>query len=90
MNVLHKTESNCNTLLWLFSRYVVSDSVVTLWTVARQAPLSTEFYRQEYWSELPFPSSRNLHDLGIKSASPALASKFFTSEPPGKLIVVLT
>ena len=26
-----------------------------LWTVAHQAPLSTEFPRQEYWSGLPFP-----------------------------------
>ena len=25
-------------------------------TLARQAPLSMEFSRQEYWSELPFPS----------------------------------
>ena len=24
---------------------------VTPWTVARQTPLSTEFSRQEYWSE---------------------------------------
>ena len=24
--------------------------------VARQAPLSTEFSRQDYWSRLPFPS----------------------------------
>ena len=29
---------------------------VTLWTVAHQAPLSIVFSRQEYWSELPFPS----------------------------------
>ena len=29
---------------------------VTLWTVARQAPLSMEFSREEYWSGLPFPS----------------------------------
>ena len=28
---------------------------VTLWTVARQAPLSVGFPRQEYWSGLPFP-----------------------------------
>ena len=32
---------------------------VTLWTVARQAPLSTEFSRQEYWSGLLFPSPRD-------------------------------
>ena len=30
----------------------------TLWTVARQAPLSMRFSRQEYWSGLPFPSPR--------------------------------
>ena len=29
---------------------------VTLWTVARQAPLSLEFFRQESWSGLPFPT----------------------------------
>ena len=28
----------------------------TPWTVAYQAPLSMGFSRQEYWSELPFPS----------------------------------
>ena len=28
----------------------------TPWTVARQAPLSMGFPRQEYWSGLPFPS----------------------------------
>ena len=28
----------------------------TPWTVARQAPLSMEFSRQEYWSGLPFPT----------------------------------
>ena len=34
---------------------VMSDSV-TLWTIAKQAPLSMEFFRQEYWSRLPCPS----------------------------------
>ena len=28
----------------------------TLWTVAHQAPPSMGFFRQEYWSGLPFPS----------------------------------
>ena len=28
----------------------------TPWTVARQAPLSLKFSRQEYWSGLPLPS----------------------------------
>ena len=48
------------------------------WTVARQAPLSLGFSRQEYWSGLPFPSPGDLPDPGIKPESPALASGFFT------------
>ena len=52
---------------------------VTLWTVARQAPLSMGFSRQEYWSGLPFlPPS--LPNPGIKPASPvspALIGRFF-------------
>ena len=58
---------------------------VTLWTVASQAPLSLGFSQQEYWSGLPFP--RDLHDPGIEPtspASPALAGRFSTIEPPGK------
>ena len=56
----------------------------TSWTVARQAPLSMGFSKQEYWSGLPFPSPGDLPDLGIEPASPALAGGFFTAEPPGK------
>ena len=41
-------------------------------TVARWAPLSMEFCRQEYWSGLPFPSPGDLPDLGIKPRYPAL------------------
>ena len=45
-------------LLLLFSCPVVSSSFATPWTAARQAPLSMEFSRQEYWSGLPCPPSR--------------------------------
>ena len=41
-------------------------------TIACQAPLSTGFPRQEYWSGLPFPSPGDLPDPGIKLTSPAL------------------
>ena len=75
-------------LLLLFSRQVVSGSFVT-WTVARQAPLSMGFPKQEYWSGLPFLSSGNLPDPGIEPMSPALSSRFFTAEPLGKPKVVL-
>ena len=39
---------------------------VTPWTVARQAPLSMEFSRQEFWSGLPLPSPGDLPDPGIQ------------------------
>ena len=47
---------------------------VTPWTVACQAPMSLEFPRQEYWNELPFPSSRYLPNPSIESTSPAAAA----------------
>ena len=57
------------------------------WTAAHQAPLSMEFSRQEYWSELPLPSPGYLPDPEVEPASltsPALASGFLTTVPPGK------
>ena len=47
-------------------------TLVTPWTVACQAPLSTGFSRQEYWSGLPFPSPGDLPDPGIEIRSPSL------------------
>ena len=43
----------------------------SLWTVDRQAPLSMGFFRQEYWSGLPYPTPGDLLDPGIKLKSPA-------------------
>ena len=63
---------------------MVSDCFATPRTVASQAPLSMGFSRQEYWSELTFPSSGDLPDPGIEPRSLALAGGFFTTEPPGK------
>ena len=40
-----------------------------LWTVAHQATLFIEFFRQEYWDGLPFPSPGNLPDPGIEPVS---------------------
>ena len=44
----HACVFSCFSRVWL---------PVTLWTVARQAPLSMGFSWQEYWSGLPFPSA---------------------------------
>ena len=61
--------------VWLF---------VTPWTVARQAPLTMGFIRQEYWSGLPCPSPGDLPDPGIEPGSSALQPDSLPSEPPGK------
>ena len=55
--------------------------------LAHQASLSMGFSRQEYWNGLPFPSPGDPPVPGIKPvspASPALADRYFTTEPPGK------
>ena len=44
----------------------------TPWTIAHQSPLSMKFFRQEYWSGLPFSSSGDLPNPGIEPESPAL------------------
>ena len=59
----------------------------TPWTVARQAPLSMGFFRQEYWSGLSFSSPGNPSDPGIESMSPTspeLAGGSFTTASHGK------
>ena len=71
-----KSESASSlTCVWFF---------VTAWTVAHQAPLSMEFSRQEYWSELLFPSPGDLPDLGIEPPSPIVQADSLPSEPPRK------
>ena len=59
---------------------------MTPWTVARQAPLSMGFSRQEYWSGLPFPSPEDLPDsfsdtsykIGMKTSN--LKAWYFKAE----------
>jgi len=43
-----------------------------------------EFFRQEYWSGLPFPPPGDLPDPGIKPRSPALQADSLPSELLGK------
>ena len=71
----------------ILSRFSRVQLFVTPWTVVHQAPLSTGFPGQEYWSGLPFPPPEDLPDSRIEQvspAAPALAGGFFTSVPPGK------
>jgi hypothetical protein len=55
--ILRKKVCQLLSCIWLFA---------APWTVARQAPLSMGFYRQEYWSGLPFLSLRDLPNPGIE------------------------
>ena len=59
----------------------------TLWSIAGQAPLSMGFSQHEYWRGLPFPPPGDIPNPWIKltsPASPALAGRLFTTEPPRK------
>ena len=57
-------------LLYSVTQLCLTDST-TPWTVAQQAPLSTEFFSKEYWSGLPFSPPGDLPIPGIKPTSPA-------------------
>ena len=61
---------SCFSRVWLFA---------TLWTVVRQAPLSMEFSRQEYWSVFSCPPPGDLPNPGIEPVSPALTGRLFTT-----------
>ena len=45
------------------------------------------FPRQECWSEWQFPSPGDLPEPGMEPTSPALADRFFPTEPPGKPVL---
>ena len=68
-------------LLLLLSRFSGVLLCATPWTVACRVPLSMEFFRQEYWRGLPFPSPGDLPDPGIgprdRTQVPHIAGRFF-------------
>ena len=69
-----------------------SSLFATPWTVAHQASQSMGFSRQEYWSGLPFLPPGDLPDPEtepVSPVSPALASRFFTTEPLGKSVICI-
>jgi len=59
----------CVCVCWSFSRVRLFE---TPQNIAHQTSLSMEFYRQEDWSGLPFPSPEELPNPGIQPWSPAL------------------
>ena len=83
--ILYKTEHSIFLKRNKSVNYSVMSDSLQFHRQDRQAPLSMKFSRQEYWSGLPFPSSRDLLDPGIKHESPALQADTLSSDPPGKL-----
>ena len=76
-----ESEFNLYCYMFVLSCFSRVQLFVTLWTVACQAPQFMGFSRQEYWSQLPYPSPRDLSRSGIEPSSfksPALADGFFT------------
>ena len=60
---------------------------VTPWTVAHQSSLSMGFFRQKYWTGLPYPTPRDLPDPGIECTSlmsPTLTAVSLTLASPGR------
>ena len=60
----------------------MSNALQTPWTVACQAPLPMGFFRQEYWSGVPFPYPGDLPNPGIEPTSltsPTQAGRFFST-----------
>ena len=89
----HPCESLCRLSLCVcvcvcvcvLSRSVMSHALWPHELVAFQAPLFVEFFKQEYWSGLPFSPPGDLANPGIEpesSPSPALAGGFFITDPP--------
>ena len=91
--VLHYLLEFAQSHVCLVGDHVKSLSRVRLFaipcTVTYQASLSVGFYRQEYWSGLPFPSPEDLPDPGIEPGSPALQADALLSEPSGKPKLVM-
>ena len=60
------------------------NSFATPRTAARQAPLSVELPRQEYWNGLPVSSPGSLSNPGDQTCIYCLVGGFFTTEPARK------
>ena len=94
-NVTIRVQSCYHLLPWgVKVKVLVTQSCPTLCDpldcVVHQAPLSMEFPRQEYWSELPWPSPGDLPNPGTEPSFPAFAGGFFTTELPGKPMTLYT
>ena len=79
--------SNCTVLC--YAKLLIHVRLfVTPWTVIRQALLSMDFSKEEYWSGLPCPPPGDLPNPGMGPRSTALQADSLPSEPPRNLIAM--
>ena len=70
--------------VYMLSRFSHVWVFATLCDVVHQAPLPMEFFRQEYWSGVAMPSSRESSQPRDWTRISCIAGRFFTTEPLGK------
>ena len=73
----------CVYILYKYIKVKVAQSCSTLCD-PMESIQSMKFSRPEYWNGLPFPSPRDLPNLGIEPRSPTLQADSLPAEPPGK------
>ena len=61
-------EVPCAVYVCVLSSFSRVQLFVTLWTIARQAPLSMGFFQQEYWNGLACPPPGHLPDTGNQTS----------------------
>ena len=71
-------------LACMMSRSVTSWLFETLWTIAYQSPLSMGFFRQWYWSGLPFPPPGEFSQPRDRNCVSCIAGRFFTQWATGE------
>ena len=86
-NLISHVRAHYSCVLCLLSHVWCS---VTPWTVDHQAPLSTEFSRQEYWSGLLFPPQMIFPTQRLNPHLLQLVGGFFNTAPLGKPHVLIT
>ena len=69
--------------VWARARAKSCLTLCDQWTVGCPAPLSMAFSRQEYWSQLPFPSPMSVQYLAAKSLQSCPLCDASDGNPPG-------
>ena len=78
-------DSKSNKHVCVLTRFSRVQLLATPWTITCQGPPSMGFFRQEYWSGVPFPSPGDLPNPEIEPRSPALKADSLSAELPDEV-----